>query len=81
MARGAVGAVAVEFGVGEVEVVVGKEEGVAFGGVSVGEEGGVVGAAADGAFEGSGPALAGVLGGEEGGVGWAAEGAGADEGG
>ena len=72
--------VEVEFGVGEVEIVIGKEESVAAVAVVVELEGGVVAAAGEGAFEGGGEAAGCEFGGEEAGAGWAAERTVADEG-
>ena len=56
--------VEVEFRVGEVEVAVGEEEGVAVVAVVVELEGGVVAAAGEGTFEGGGEAVGGEFGGE-----------------
>ncbi len=73
------GQVEVEFGVAEVEIVIGKEEGVAAVAVVVELEGGVVALAAEGSIDCSGETVGGVLDGEEAGVRRAAEGAVADE--
>ena len=79
VAGGGEDGVEIELGVGEVEIAVGEEEGVAVVAVVVELEGGVVAAAGDSAFEGGGEAVGGEFGGEEAGAGRAAEGAAADE--
>ena len=71
--------VEIEFRVGEVEVVIGEKECVAAVAVVVELEGGVVAAAAEGAFDGGGETVRSEFGGEETGVRRALEGTAADE--